>query len=227
MKNIITILFLLSSFVIFSQEKTTDEILRVNKHELSIFTENFLERNNIYYDTYYYPYYEQYINGLEPTQIGIGYRFHFKKSAIRMRVSLGTNKSSHDNGDGYKYEYSTFGLKSALGYEFHYNRGKAQLFYGADLNINLNNSVSKTENQNLTSENESNNKAIGISPLLGFKYHITPAISISTEIRVNIESYKVEYKSSSSNSIEDDFTAQKGLKTNIGPKGFISLNFHL
>lgn len=227
MKKLITTLFLLSSFIIFSQEKTTDEIPRVNKHELSIFTENFFDKNEIYYSEYGPYYYNQDID-FELTKVGFGYRYHFVKSAIRSRMFFGMNNKSEKYNETNVTESKTLNMGVALGYEFHVNKGKSQLFYGADLNYTIKKNNNKTENSlnNNSTEYTSENIAYGVSPLFGIRYFFTPTISFSTELRFNIESFSVNSSTKYSLSSTENTTSESGMKTFFGPKGFISFNFH-
>ena len=182
-------------------------------------------KNQIYYGAYG-PYYQNY--EVDYSQIGIGYRFHFKKSAIRSRVSFGSSNRTQDNGVSNKYTYSSLFSDVALGYELHLNKGKSQLFYGADLNFNIIKNESKTENtiQDITYENGSSKLGYGISPIIGMKYFFTPVISMSTELRFQFENYETVTTNKSSQNTEENKTSEKGTEFSVGPKGFVSINFH-
>ena len=215
----------LSLIVSFSYSQTDSKEEVFSKHEISVFAENFLVKNQIYYGAYG-PYYQNY--EVDYSQIGIGYRFHFKKSAIRSRVSFGSSNRTQDNGVSNKYTYSSLFSDVALGYELHLNKGKSQLFYGADLNFSFSHNKGETNysDRDLQYDNKSLTTGFGISPLIGIKYHFTPTISASTEVRVNVNYFKTENTNSSNQDPEENKTSEKGVNSKIGPKGFLSLNFH-
>ena len=83
-------LFIGSLFILiysFSYSQENEEANKSKKHELSIVVEDFFAKNSFSYynDPYYYYNYRAY--GFDVTNVGLGYRFHLKKTAIRARVS--------------------------------------------------------------------------------------------------------------------------------------------
>ena len=227
MKNLILSLFICSSFALFSQEATTEKLPKTSKHELSIVIDNFLTKNQIIYGAYG-PYYDNSNWQDNITNVGLGYRFHFKKSAIRARVSLGYDSYNYFYQENGSFENSYFNSAIAIGYEFHKDMGKAQFLYGLDLLSNTSNSESKTFNQDGEQQylNGSKRQGFGVAPLMGIKYHFSPMISVSTELRFAIESYKQTDLSENVNTDYNNSNTISGIKTKFGPAGFLSLNVH-
>lgn len=239
MKKLITIVLLVLSISgVFGQESNNDYY--ISKHEISIVIDDIFAKNTfasypiVYYTTSsYIPYYIEYSTiDLNTPKIGLGYKYHFSKSALRSKISVGLrNYESDDKNSERKNEYSFLTSNISLGYELHKNMNKAQIFYGIDLFMNFNNTTSKHTNYgntpNTSSENIYKYTGFGVSPLIGAKYYLSTAISISTELKYSIESYSGESFYKNSENAEDDKTKTKGINTKFGPLGQISINIHL
>ena len=70
-------------------------------------------------------------------------------------------------------------------------------------------------------------KGFGVRPLIGGKYFLTPALSVSTEIGFSMETYKGTETEKNSEVEEDDKTKISGSRRGFGPIGQISINIHL
>ena len=239
MKKTISIAILVLSFSgLFGQE--SNELGYKSKHEFCIVIDDIFAKNSFtYYPIMYYsasslyiPYYIDYSSlDLNTPKVGLGYKLHFGKSALRSKVSVGLrNNESDDKKSERKNEYSFFSSNISLGYEFHKNMNKTQIFYGFDLLMNINNTASKHTNygntQETTSESIYKSTGFGVSPLIGAKYYLSSSVSISTELKYIIESYSGENVYKSSENTEDNKTETKGINTKFGPLGQISINIH-
>lgn len=227
MKNLFVSVLLFSSFALFSQETTTDELPKVSKHELSIVVDDFLGKNQVMYSDYSSYYYNPY-GQQNLTNVGLGYRFHFQKSAIRARFSLGYNSYNYSYQGNGSSESSFLQSTFSIGYELHKNMGKAQFFYGLDLLNNISNSNSISRDQSNVQQYLSSSKrtGYGVAPLMGIKYHFSSMISVSTELRYLIESYKQNDLTENINAVSDYMNTTSGVKTKFGPAGFLSINIH-
>ena len=232
-KYLIVVIVLLFGINSFAQNSNSDS--SKVKHEISIFVEDFLQKNNY---PYYYNYYdfddyfffnEYYGVNTGTTNIGLGYRLHFKKMALRSRVTFSSNVSSNSINDNGRTENSTTNFGFSVGLERHIDINKAQFFYGLDFSFlkrNNNYDFESYVGDIYSYANSVENTSFVFSPLLGFKYHFHPAISVSTELRFNMDKYFNEYTSSYENQPEDDIQKSEGFRTKLGPVGFLSLNFH-
>lgn len=235
MKNIFLISFALLSIAVFGQEN--NEGIPSSKHELSIVIDDIFAKTSYVnypylYSTsslYYLPAYPTF--ELNTTKVGLGYKFHFKNSALRSKLSLGVRNNTTENKiDTNKTENSFLASGITLGYEFHKNIRKTQIFYGADLYVDYNKSSSKSSNvynsETYINESINTNMAFGISPLVGVKYFISPSISFSTELKFFIESFKNESIYKYTGNTSDNKNDTSGMNTKFGPLGQLSINIH-
>ena len=229
MKNIIIIalISLISTVDTFAQEN------KISKHELSIVIDDIFVKsyyNNMYLDKdmYYYNILPE--NALMP-KLGLGYKFHFSKSAIRLTNTFAFSNYQQDNEVSYKNENTVIGLNSFIGYELHKNFNKTQFFYGLDASLKYYKSKSKSENYHnnpvYINTYKEVFKAYGIAPFFGIKYYITPNISLSTELKFLVQSYNKEYTSSSTYNNSENKSTVKGINYQFDPLGQLSINIHL
>ena len=230
----IILIIILSIQFFMSKGQENKESIKKTKHELSIVVDDIFTKSSypiIYpssYSSYYIDYYT--VDSNTP-KIGLGYKYHFSKSAIRTKISVGhRNNTTDDKQDQIKFNASSFNVKSLIGYEFHKDISKTQIFYGVDLFIDY--YIVKNETTNSagftinTLSSKYKNTGFGISPLIGVKYFFNPIISISTEIKLNIESYSGESTHEDSDDPDIEKSEISGINTNFGPLGQISLNIH-
>ena len=92
---------------VYSQSDTKDYFSK--KHEINLGVSNLFAKNktmgNYYYPYYYdssipypYPYYSD--NYMEVPAFGVGYRYHFKKNALRANFNIASQNSKVDNSSG-------------------------------------------------------------------------------------------------------------------------------
>ena len=229
MKKTTTVLLgILFSLSLFSQSDKHHEI-SLNYDDIFAKTDN----NPIYfYDQYNNLIYVQSISSIP--KVGIGYKYNFSNGAIRSRFMIGSsNNKSEDRSYPSTYETNLLNLTIALGYEYHMNIEKTQIFFGSDIYTGyLKNTTISTYTSGISpsatikSTRLSETLSYGISPLIGVKYFITPALSISTEMRFMID-FREETNSSTGTSGSTTLgTKENGFETRFGPLGQISLNLH-
>ncbi len=209
----------------YGQETIEDNF--ASKHELSIVIEDIFAKiltsgqsQQDYHSAIY-----------NAPKVGLGYKYHFDNSAIRTKVSFGLGDYTTDNKNYQRKEadsYSTF--KLFLGYERHENLNNSQFFYGLDVFLYygkyLNTNTYYSGYPYSTYENKYNTTGFGVSPLIGAKYFFNPMISVSTELKLSIESYKEESLEDYSINWEGSKTKASGLYAKFGPLGQISINIH-
>ncbi|MDA3868337.1 MAG: hypothetical protein PF489_16510 [Salinivirgaceae bacterium] len=236
---IIALLVLVSNLVI---AQTTD-VTTDSHHEISIVVDDIFAPDVVpvsydYYDSYVMYYSDYALFDKYTTKIGLGYKFHFGDNALRSKFSYGKNNEKIDDEDDAEMESKNMMLNIFLGYERNVSIGKAQIFYGLDLNLNkyTSNLVYEDDNSFYNSKIESTgtNTGYGISPLIGVRYYITPNFSLSTEIKYSVETYRGENKYEYYEFDDyDDYvyereekTTSSGLNTKFGPLGQLSVNIH-
>lgn len=247
MKHIILLAIGLLFYPVYGQEN--DEDFFSSKNELSIVVDDIFAKNVYLYsispyyyaidysyyvssDIYYLPPYNDILpEDFQLPKIGIGYKYHFDHSAIRSKIAFGTKKETIKNRydrNTQEYDLKTFNLSA--GYEFHKNMNRVQLFYGAELFIDYKkyNSVSISFYDNITYEYKTNFEltSYGISPLVGVNYFFSSSLSLSTELKFSIESYKGESTSSYTGDTVSETNKISGFDTSFGPLGQISVNIH-
>lgn len=195
---------------------------------------------------------------LNTPKVGLGYKYNFSNGAIRSKISFGTSNQTYDNSsstssDENPTKISFFDISGSLGYEFHINVEKTQLFTGADIFINYSKYCTTyqttgqtgvynpvTGNEDMVSYTNTNKDTdehlgYGISPFIGIKYFISPMFSVSTEMKFFVEHYednsntKYTTTNPNDNGMDNESnpgTKYTGLNTKFGPMGQISFNIH-
>ena len=183
------------------------------------------------YSLFYYPegnYYKQ------PNLI-VGFKYHCKKGALRLGMNFRYNSGSHEDVDtpGTKFTYNNFGSALSLGYEWHSTFGRVNVYYGFDGSFSYTKYYAEWEQQGsyteITDTHTLNESTLGISPLVGVNYFITPNLSIGTEVKFTAEYASGKSKNENFNSNQYNINEQErsGFRTYFGPLGFLSLNIHL
>ena len=204
-----------------------------------IFAKNYWWYAPYYIDEFgslFYPYPDGNYNR-QPNLV-LGIKYHCKKGALRAGLNFRYSESTRENEDDYgsKLSFNNFGTAINLGYEWHSTFGRVNVYYGFDGSFSTTNYFVKSESfgstYNSTDENSIVESTMGISPLLGVNYFITPNLSIGTEVKFTGEYMSGRYKSTytSSNPFSSpDETSHKmsGFRAYFGPLGFLSLNIHL
>src|ERR1035437_2134662 len=190
-----------------------------------------------------------------PTPYNIGYKYHFKKGAIRVGYSFSynNNKNNAANNDmGGQQNYTVAETPKnmtsniSVGYELHSNFNKFQLFYGIDFLYNYSNLTTTATYNNYNDtivQIDHSTKTItttngwGLSPFFGVKYRFNKWFSISAQSSINgvYSIQKIDntsyynpkfYPNSSTNS-----SRSLGLENNltsfgITPISNVAINFH-
>lgn len=235
-KIIFSVLFLL--IVGIAKTQNESDTLTHFKHEISIVIDDVFAEQ-----TYaVYPFYESFLSlypypptiiptGNNVPKIGIAYKYHFPKSAIRSKVSFASKSNSRSNvNDSVNTDdyYTTSSI--SLGYEWNKTHGKVEFFYGIDITIRSSyySSESKSTNNGdeYRSETEQNFNAFGLSPLLGVEYKFTPKLTISTEIKYTIESFDASETRNYSGRRDEIKFEDSGSNNYFGPLGQISINYN-
>lgn len=201
------------------------EPVTFKRHEINIgfanifnraFPESFFLLYSDYYDfSYMYDYYPYMFQDMDfgLQKFGMGYKFHFRKGALRSYFDIGYNNSDFTDEDksfstssssSSTYDTKTNG-KSAVssytarvGYEFHKDVKSTQFFFGLDLFTQGTDYKWEYESRTtyqagtIRTTKYNNNReylALGTSPILGVKYSFNDQVSISTETRFNFSSF--------------------------------------
>jgi len=235
MKSKILLVIGILTYPVYGQE--SDESYYSSKSELSIVVDDIFAKNtyvypsNLYYPTPFSLYSNTILEAVITPKIGMGYKFHFIKSAIHSKISVGyRNETVRNKYDTSTAENSLLTSGISFGYELHKNMNRTQLFYGVDMFINYSKLNSKSTNfynsEKYISERIYNMMGYGISPLIGVKYFLGSSISVSTELKYSIEAYNGKNVSRYTGDTGDDIDKISGTDTKFGPLGQISLNIH-
>ena len=242
-------IFLISTSLSVLSQDTINKYFS-NKNELSIVIDDVFAKQEYNYPMFYTDQYGNLIgyssfSDLETnkTMIGISYKRHLKKSALRSKLSF--NKSKQETSDDNPYDTNEYTRNSSFvkfnfGWEWHVNFSRTQLFYGVDGMVSIDNAKYESTRTDINNSNnyESTDKVIGygIEPLFGARIFITPNISFSSEIKflVNYYSGSTEYTTSGTYyDYYEDYNFNHSEKNNIsgnnfelGPLGQISINIH-
>ena len=163
--------------------------------------------------------------------IGLLYKRTIKNGAIRVGSSFftSTNKTENDMND-YMSENFHYSLSPSIGYEFHSNIKKWQVFYGVDLTYSY--SYRKTEtnySDSETREQTAKSNSYGPRPFFGVKYQINPWLSVTTETGLSAKYStsstidKVCYENSASD--YEYKSSSTGFSAALEPLGKVSINF--
>ncbi|HPE55964.1 MAG TPA: hypothetical protein P5514_04230 [Bacteroidales bacterium] len=234
-----TVLFLFFAFSIsaqnqeneFNSSPTKSSNTELNIGVADIFAKPYL----VFYDAYYiYP--VQLISYAKSPGLVLGMKFHNQNGAFRLSSKFSYQKRHLTDPDNADYDYSdsdNLAYWFYAGHEWHSRFKRATIFYGFDLAYG--HEKYKAYNEQFGDINESSRKtnAVGLSPLIGFNYFLTPQISLGTEFKINFLTFtaKDHYHSESSDGIgnyyySDSETKETGSDINFGPLGYLSLNIY-
>jgi hypothetical protein len=233
MKRILVLLIVFSFTVAgYTQDSGNEVNYFQKKHQIGLGAINLMGGGDdaVYYpypygyypiDIWYYPYpYYQ-------TAPGLTYKYHFRRFALRSSVHFIYSKDN-TNQDTYENETSRMFLQAALGLEHKQLFERSYLYYGAEIYYKLN-TYSYEYNEtdgDYFNMNEREINTIGIAPLLGYNYFLTPRISLSVEAKFLAESYteNTVYKY---NQDETNKNTNEGMNMKLAPLGQVSINIHL
>ncbi len=239
MKNSVFPIVLLIAFtfstpcISFSQD-TGEKEFNTQKTEFNIAVTNLFAKNNLW--PYYYldgggDYIYSILDYYPRTKLLVGLKFHNPKGAVRLGTTFHFSSKKHENDDGsdvvQKYKELETGLY--LGYEWHSTFNRVNIYYGLDVFSNYLKYQYTSENQYSNSEYNNSEFTVGINPLVGVNFFITPHLSVGTEVKFMLEYVSGKYKSETlqtgqqPNSSE---TKSSGFRTRFGPLGFLSINIH-
>ena len=219
--------------VCYSQESAKDSF-NINKTEINIAVADIFAKTR-QLDYYYVnssfgfiPYKMESYEYIPKTSIQLGVKFHTLKGAIRL--SCGFNYSNYSSVDKTNKDneltFNGSNARFATGYEWHYTIQRVNIYYGADFSWTLSNYNFKLEDGSETVTSKSNITHLGINPLVGVNYFITSHLSVGTELRFTAEIYTGKEKVDNplnNMCYENDIN---GIRTYLGPLGFISVNIH-
>ena len=236
LSTIVLAFFLHIPFQVFSQNDTTKSY-NIKKTEVNIALANIFSRtspNPYYYidpysnliSTYdflqFYPY----------TKLIVGMKFHNKKGATRLGLSLhfGSNKRERD-ATYPRTEKITRTLGGFyVGYEWHSTFRRVNIFYGLDVSSTYLNYKANIEESSTTEELKIREFTAGINPLVGVNFFITPNLSIGTEARFIMEYVGGKEQSSvdrpGGTTDSQSESKSSGFRTRFGPLGLVSINIH-
>ncbi len=176
------------------------------------------------------------LNFSDGNDLGLGYKRTFKKSALRIASSFLHYKSTNDedinfddsDDEEFSYMNSSTKIKPRIGYEFHTNTKRVQIFYGFDIIGLIENHSYKRVNVRYPEQNIKNsNKAfgIGLSPAIGIKFQISKTFSISTETNFDVMYSMNESKRTNSEGYER-ISKSNSTSVKLNPIGIVSFNIH-
>jgi hypothetical protein len=168
--------------------------------------------------------------------LGIGFKRHNKSGAFRIGLNFSINNSnsldskSNLNSGILFYNNTDLLFSPRIGYEFHEDYNKMQLFYGLDLKTVYRKYFREmiyqaSGNDELSGYKE---KSFGLNPFIGVKYRFNKRFSLSTETNIYIlYSKTLNYSKSAVNNSEENFR-QIGsrFQTRLNPLGVFTFNFH-
>jgi hypothetical protein len=178
------------------------------------------------------------LSGSSPTY-GLGYKYHFKKSAIRIGCNVLLANTNSLPREFTSSSNETFSSSVFLGYQLQYSiNNKFCLFYGLNgiYTYTKSDIIYTTYNNLYTSIVTSNSEIIAItngygsSPFLGMQYYINSRVSFSVESSFNI-TYNMQtnddiYYNNIPNSITEKKQNNNYWKANFTPGSAIFINFH-
>lgn len=169
--------------------------------------------------------------------IAIGYKRHFEKGAFRGRVGFGTfgrvYQDQVENSSDYKDElrFASHQENFSIGYEWHSNFGRTQIFFGIDGYFSMN--IAKTtqydiqgDNTNYYLETKQQTTSFGAKPFIGFKFFISPKFSVSSEYHVLVQNYATKTTHFYSETSEENSNRNAGVQAKFGPMGQLTFSFH-
>lgn len=193
---------------------------------------NIFARNNYVYSSYLVDingdYFINYYLGeyYARPELIVGVKFHSTKGAVRLGANLSYSNMKNENKSGSNDTYTVMNFRMTfnVGYEWHLTFSRVNIFYGVDLSTSISSLKTKYDESSYNSENKYSELAVGINPLLGVNYYITPNLSIGTEVKYTME-YVSEKTTNSNNDAEYEHSIS-GSRTRFGPLGFLSVNIH-
>jgi hypothetical protein len=230
-KNLFIPLLFIYALCSAQQQAMSQEPL---KNEVSIRIENIFAKPPLFlsYGAWPFSYYpSNFPHDYLPVQVGLDYKYHFTKSAIRTGIMVGSSKQqrSHERNQQ-EDRQSVSNYEARLGYEFHRTLDKVELFYGLDLFYSFYKSESENEYVNegdlISTKSLRTNSMYGVTPLLGIRYYIKPSFSIGTELGYDIGVYTGKYEQERNNDPDDNGWEEEGNISRFGPLGMISINYH-
>lgn len=216
------------------------------KNEINIQIDDIFAKQNLldfyYLDNYYDDVpiiHYNYPDFSNSPAVGIGYKHHFSKGAIRVKGSLSiftrTYRPDEDNDDN-NVSLASYYERVSAGYEFHQNWGRTQVFFGIDGTLAFQTLVSKQnrnqyndpyyEGDKVEHKNVSSTISYGVMPFIGFRYYISPKFSISTEYHLLMEGFVSANKLEIDGEKDDNIPKTTGFRTKFGPKGQITFSYH-
>ncbi len=218
-----------------------------SKHEFNISIDNIFARSPQVYIQTYYPYITSYhvvgIDDIILPEVGLGYKHHFNKFAIRTKFNVGSKsqefeeKVNNSNNDD-KSEFDLFESTLWAGIQLNNDYKRSRVFYGIDGFYNYKKLKIKDLNNyaDEMDKKETTLNGYGFAPIIGAGYFISEKISISTEVKFITKFYKKKHKTIThldyeepgpGNETIERTTTDKGHSMKVGPLGNLSINIHL
>ena len=163
--------------------------------------------------------------------IGLLYKRTIKNGAIRIGSSFYTSKNkTEDEKNDFMSENLHYSLSPSIGYEFHSNIKRWQVFYGVDLTFSYSYRNTETKYSDFqTIEQTVKNNNYGTRPLVGVKYRINTWLSVATEtgLAVTYHTSNTIDKGHYSNPASDyeHKINRTGFSADLEPLGVVSVNF--
>ena len=230
----ITCFILLSTLCLTKMVAQETAEFNTKKTEVNIGIANLFTKNSMYsyayIDNNYLPY--VYTDLFRKPELVIGVKFHGDGGAFRIGTNFNYNNitTEDDSGDNNNIKFKAFSSKLNLGYEWHSTFSRLVLYYGFDISTSYNYHYHEYEIFTgagvTTSDSKLNEITIGVNPLIGTNFFITPNLSIGTEVKFIAEYVSGKTINSSSGSSNDSETKSSGIRTYFGPLGFISINLN-
>lgn len=227
-----------------AQEEEQQEF-NTKKFEINIGIADIFAKNDWWYSAYYLDEYGYYYfiypggNYYKQPNLIVGFKYHCNKGALRLGMKFNYNSGSFEDIDtpGTKFTHNNLGSALSLGYEWHSTFGRVNVYYGFDGSFSYAKYFAEWEqigSSTVTTDRYTlNESTLGISPLVGVNYFITPNLSVGTEVKFTAEYASGKSKDESFNNNPHTpntyVNEQKssGFRTYFGPLGFLSLNIHL
>lgn len=213
-KNILTLIAIVLSGILFSQTTTPDTTKKEFKNIIGLdATGLFRQFFNLNSSSYYsYPYI-------------ISYKRVFKNNALRINAGGNIQTTNGTTNDTLKGTTTRNDLFVGIGFEhYSYISKRWNIYFGADAILKYQNYNYKSSRTATTSYQQTQTEyGYGVSPLVGIQFLINSRLSIATET-----SYDITYNTTSSSqnntpaSINDRRTNSTGISTQFhAPTGII------
>lgn len=221
---------------VWAQEETN---YLQKKNEINVQVDDIFAKGQLIPANYYYDelnYMALFAVPAGPT-IAVGYKRHFEKGAFRGKLGFGTYgrvyQNEEENGSDYKddLKYASHQENIAIGYEWHSNFGRTQIFFGIDGYFAMN--IAKTteydiegNNTNYYIETKQQTVSFGAKPFIGFKFYISPKFSVSSEYHLLVQNYTTKNTEYYSKTSEESSYRNAGVQAKFGPMGQLTFSFH-